>query len=273
MHPLIDEKMVERIRTTGHAVVDVPNRTDILDSLGLPWDRPAQNVVIMGCQNLRLLPDSLQAFSRILRRSGMDFTFLGREYCCGNYLYRPAIQAKDDSAMAECRSLSREFRRLEYGAARKLGARRMVLFCSPCYPIYRHAFPAEDIVFYPKVIAEAMGSAAPLHWERSIDYYAGCYRLHRAFAPVPMDLQSTNTVFGQIAGLDIHRISAPSCCFKPEGLSHMIDNVRTDCMVHICRAAIFRPEPYAPGQGGEGHDAARIRRGGHGLFRGIISIQ
>ena len=250
MHSLIDEKMVERIRTTGHAVVDVPNRTDILDSLGLPWDRPAQNVVIMGCQNLRLLPDSLQAFSRILRRSGMDFTFLGREYCCGNYLYRPAIQAKDDSAMAECRSLSREFIGLNMEQARKLGARRMVLFCSPCYPIYRHAFPEEDIVFYPQAIAEALGSMAPLHWERNIDYYAGCYRLHRAFAPVPMDLQSTNNVLGQIAGLDIHRISAPSCCFKPEGLSHMIGNVRTDCMVHICTGCYFQALNHMPGDRG-----------------------
>ena len=27
-----------------------------------------------------------------------------------------------------------------------------------------------------------------------IDYYAGCYRLHRKFAPVPMDLASTDSV-------------------------------------------------------------------------------
>jgi hypothetical protein len=35
-------------------------------------------------------------------------------------------------------------------------------------------------------------------------------------------------------GLDINRISAPKCCYTPEGLSHMTGNVLTETMVHIC---------------------------------------
>ena len=49
-----------------------------------------------------------------------------------------------------------------------------------------------------------------------------------------MDLKSTNDVLDKIKGLEINRISAPKCCFHPEGLSHMIDNIFTKTMVHIC---------------------------------------
>ena len=237
MHPLLNAQMVEHIRSTGHALEDQPDRVEIMDSLGLPYDRPAENVVIMGCQNLRLMPSVIQTLARVLKRGGMDFTFLSREYCCGNYLYRPAIKAKDEEAMAECRSYSKEFAGLNIAQMKKLGGRRLILFCSPCYPIYKHAFPEEEIVFYPQAIAEMIGD---LKWPHAIDYYAGCYKLHRSFANVPMDLKSTNAVFDRIAGLSINRIGAPACCYKPEGLDHMISHVKTDCMVHICTGCYFQ---------------------------------
>jgi hypothetical protein len=237
MHPLINEQMVEHIRSTGHALEDQPNRVEIMKSLGLPYDRPARNVVIMGCQNLKLMPQVIQKFARILELGGMDFTFLSKEYCCGNYLYRPAIKAKDEGAMTECRSYSKEFAGLNIGQMKKLGARRLILFCSPCYPIYKYAFPEENIVFYPQAIAEVAGD---LQWPHEIDYYAGCYKLHRNFAKVPMDLKSTNVVFSKIEGLSINRISAPACCYKPDGVAHMISHVQTDCMVHICTGCYFQ---------------------------------
>jgi hypothetical protein len=231
MHPLINEQMVEDIRSTGHALEDQPNRVEILASLGLPCDQPAENIVIMGCQNLRLMPSVIQTLARILERGGMDFTFLSKEYCCGNYLYRPAIQARDEEAMKECRSFSKEFTGLNIEQMKKLGGRRLILFCSPCYPIYKQAFPDEDIIYFPQALSEVVGD---LHWPGEIDYYAGCYKLHRKFADIPMDLKSTNALFDRIEGLSVNRISAPACCYKPEGLAHMIGQVRTDWMVHIC---------------------------------------
>ena len=231
MHPLIDGKMVELIRTTGNATADVPDRMAFLKSQNLPCDRPAENVIIMGCQNLKLVSASIAKFARIIERGGLDCTFLSKEYCCGNYLYRPAIQAKDEAAMGECRSLSREFAGMNVEQAKRLGARRLILFCSPCYPIYKHAFPDEDIVYFPQALDEAIG---PLAWSGEIDYYAGCYKLHRNLAPSPMDLKSTNAVFAKIAGLSINRIGAPVCCFKSEGRAHMLAGVKTKHMVHIC---------------------------------------
>jgi hypothetical protein len=237
MHPLINEQMIEHIRSTGHALEDQPNRVEIMNSLGLPYDRPAENVVIMGCQNLKLMPSVIRKFARVLERGGMDFTFLSKEYCCGNYLYRPAIKAKDEKAMTECRSYSKEFAGLNIEQMKKLGGRRLILFCSPCYPIYKYAFPEEEIIFYPQALAEMTGD---LHWPHEIDYYAGCYKLHQNFANVPMDLKSTNAVFQKIERLSINRIGAPACCYKPDGLTHMISHVKTDCMVHICTGCYFQ---------------------------------
>jgi hypothetical protein len=243
MHPLVDTKMVDTIRAIGHTDANLPDRIETMRAMNLPFDRPAENVIIMGCQNLKVVPKALEKFARILERGGVDYTFLAKEYCCGNYLYRPAIREKNQSAMEACRSLSKEFVGRNLEQAKKLGARRIILFCSPCYPIYKLAFPDENVVYYPHAILEAVGS---LEHQAAIDYYAGCYKLHGLFAPIPMDLKSTNKLFEHIHGLTINRISAPSCCYKPEGLAHMIEHVRTGCMVHICTGCYSQAVAYMP---------------------------
>lgn len=231
MHPLINREMVEEIRRTGKAVESLPDRAEVLERYRLPFDRQAENVIISGCQILSLLPHVLASLARLYERAGFSYTFLSRENCCGNYLYRPALAARDEEALEECRELSKEFLGGNLEAARDLGARRLVIFCSPCYPIYRHAFPREEIVFYPVSIAEVMGEA---EYRGRVDYYAGCYRLHRRLSPAPMDLESTDEVLGRIKGLEVNRIGAPSCCYKPEGISHLVDNIRTGHLVTVC---------------------------------------
>ncbi|MBW1892105.1 MAG: hypothetical protein JRI91_00210 [Deltaproteobacteria bacterium] len=237
MHSLLDENTVEIIRTTGNTSNDLPDRVEVMDAHGMPYDQQAENTIITGCQILGTIPHILKQFTKVLDRDGINYTFLSKEYCCGNNLYRPAIKAKDDEAMAECRSLSKEFVGLNINKARELGSKRIIIFCSPCYPIYKHAFPNENIVFYPQALS---GAITTLHWNKEIDYYAGCYRLHKKFSPVPMDLKSTNTVFDKIEDLSINRISAPACCYKADGLDHMINNVKTKCMVHVCTGCYFQ---------------------------------
>ncbi|RJP28285.1 MAG: hypothetical protein C4536_12705 [Actinobacteria bacterium] len=247
MHPLIDKSMVETIRNTGNAAAGLPPRVETLEKHGLPYDREAENVVVSGCQILYLLPHMLSSLSRVLASGGLSHSFLSREYCCGNYLYRPAISARDDAALADCRDLSKEFVALNLLAAKELGAKRLVVFCSPCYPIYRNAFPEEDIVFYPAAIAEAMGSN---DYAERIDYYAGCYRLHRKFSPVPMDLDSTEEVFSRLRGLEVHRIDAPQCCYKPEGAAHIAASVTTSTLVTICTGCYGQAMASLPEGGG-----------------------
>ena len=89
MHPLIDSKTVEPIRSTGNGVENLPDRTSVLEEKGLPYDRPAENVIISGCQIPALLPHVLSSLSRIYDQRRFSYTFLSKEYCCGAYLYRP----------------------------------------------------------------------------------------------------------------------------------------------------------------------------------------
>lgn len=237
MHSLIDSSTIETIRKTGNTSDDLPDRIKVMEAHDLPYDQQAENVIITGCQILGAIPQILKTFTSILDKGGINYTFLSKEFCCGNNLYRPAIKAKDEEAMAECRSLSKEFVGLNIKKAKALGAKRIIIFCSPCYPIYKHAFPNENIVYYPKVINDAIST---LSWNKEIDYYAGCYKLHKKFSPVPMDLKSTNSIFEKIENLSINRISAPVCCYKPDGLNHMLDNVKTSYMIHICTGCYFQ---------------------------------
>lgn len=237
MHFLIDSNTVQIIRATGNTSDVLPNRMEVMEAHNLPYDRKAENVIITGCQILGSMPQVLRKFADILDDGGIPYTFLSKEYCCGNNLYRPAIKAKDEEAMAECRALSKEFIGLNIENARGLGAQRIIIFCSPCYPIYKHAFPNANIVFYPQAINDAI---TELDWNGEIDYYAGCYRLHRKFSPVPMDLKSTDSVFAKIKHICINRINAPECCYRPDGLDHMLKSIRTNHMVHICTGCYFQ---------------------------------
>ena len=243
MHALINQKMVETIRTTGKTSENLPDRIEILEKYSLPYDRSADNAIITGCQILSSLPRVISTLARLFDRKSFSYTFLSQEYCCGNYLYRPAIAARDDAAMAECRELSREFVTKNVDQARKLGVKRLVIFCSPCYPIYKYNYPEQDIVFYPVAINEVL---EPISCNRKIDYYAGCYKLHRRFAPIPMDLSSTDDVLAKMEGLQVNRIDAPKCCFSPEGLSHMLEGVTTDLMVHICTGCYGQAQQNLP---------------------------
>ena len=247
MHPLINQEMVETIRATGKTSARLPDRAAILEKHGLPYDRPAENAIVTGCQILAGLPHVLAALARILNRGGLSYTFLSEEYCCGNYLYRPVIAARDAAALAECRALSREFALRTADVAQAFGARRLVIFCSPCYPVYKHALPDREVVFYPAAIREAMGRVP---FRGRIDYYAGCYRLHQRISPEPMDLASTEEVFAQMPGLEVSRIAAPACCFKPEGLSHMIEHVSAPQMVHICTGCYGQARQHVPADKG-----------------------
>ncbi|MFC1825631.1 heterodisulfide reductase-related iron-sulfur binding cluster [Thermodesulfobacteriota bacterium] len=243
MHPLIDQKMLSSIHESGQIDSKLFDRVSVLKEYGLPYDRKAENVIVSGCMVPSGLPHMLKSFARILDSKDFSYTFLSKEYCCGNYLYRPAIKARDKEALDECMSLSKEFVAKNIEMSKELGAKRLVIFCSPCYPIYKYAFPDEDIIFYPAAINEVMGS---LKFSGAIDYYAGCYKLHRKFSPVPMDLKSTEDIFTKMEGLEVNRISAPQCCFTPDGLAHMIDHVKTDMMVHICTGCYGQADQNMP---------------------------
>lgn len=247
MHSIIYQDSVKNINRTGCYSTKFPDRKSVLDEYALAYDREADNAIITGCEALPLAPNIIACLARFFDRRGFSYTFLSEEYCCGNYLYRPAIKARDEQAMGECRNLSKGFVNKTVQSAQKFGVKRLVIFCSPCYSIYKHAFPEEEIIFYPEAIAEPMRE---MEFNEKIDYYAGCYKLHKKFAPVPMDLKSTNQVFKEISGLEINRIKAPECCYAPDGISYMNGKVKTKNMVHICTGCYAQAMSFMPKDNG-----------------------
>ena len=87
-------------------------------------------------------------------------------------------------------------------------------------------------------------------FEKKIDYYAGCYLLHRRFSPVPMDLYSTEEVFSRLEGLEVNRIDVPRCCYKPDGAAHIAASVRTDTLVTACTGCYGQALTVLPPGGG-----------------------
>ena len=83
-------------------------------------------------------------------------------------------------------------------------------------------------------------------YEGKVDYYTGCYRLHRKFSPVPMDLDSAEEVFSRLEGLEVNHIDAPQCCYKPEGAAHMIEGMRTRTLVNVCTGCYGRAVANRP---------------------------
>ena len=76
MHPLIDENMVESIRSTGNAYAPMPDRAEVMDRYGLPCDRRAENVIVTGCQ----LPDA----DVLVRANRSDSIAVRTEICMEN---------------------------------------------------------------------------------------------------------------------------------------------------------------------------------------------
>lgn len=77
---------------------------------------------------------------------------------------------RDQEVLNKCQEISKEFvgKNLEY--SKQLGAKRIILFCPPCYPVYKYAFPEENIIFYPEALNEVMDI---INYQGKIDYYAG----------------------------------------------------------------------------------------------------
>ena len=180
MHPLIDQTIVERIRSKGHALENAPDRIRYLEEHGLPYDREAENVIITGCMIPAALPDLPDSLRRIYDHTGFSYTFLSKEYCCGNYLYRSALKPRDDEALQECRELSREFIGRDIEMANKLKGKRLVIFCSPCYPIFKHLFPGRPAD--PRFFSEPRTPCTDLCQYAQATVHTGPGNHHRAVA-------------------------------------------------------------------------------------------
>lgn len=90
----------------------------------------ADALYFAGCSASYVNPDIARATAKILNASGMPFTLMADEWCCGNTLYSVGM-------IDEARELAK--RNIE--AVRKAGIKTVVTSCAECYRMWKVDYP------------------------------------------------------------------------------------------------------------------------------------
>jgi Fe-S oxidoreductase len=237
---MIDEKSVDNIRKYGVALGTGERKRQILvDEVGFPIGKKAENVIIAGCFQAEGMPHVFHAFKNLLDHLKIDYTLLNKEYCCGWMpLGQPAVMAKNEEDIARFKEISMEFVVENFKQAKELGASSIVLFCGACEPNYTNYKDLTDleVIPYHELIDRHFKSGK---LERKIDYYAGCYRFRRRITDKPVDIEPAVRVLKKIKGLEINYIDEKLCCNIPPHMEQIMGAIKSDSVVNICSGCYY----------------------------------
>jgi len=231
---MIDQRLVENIRRYGTFRDDGSGRRRVLDDIGYPVGERAEYAIVMGCFQPEGMPHVLRDLKALLDHLGISYTLLPREYCCGWMAFgQPAVMARNEEDIAGYRELSREFVAQNFRQAEELGARSIALFCAACEPSYANCADATDleVISYSELLDR--------HWrggrlDRTVDYYAGCYRFRRRVTSEPVDVGHAARILGKVEGLKVNHLDSTQCCYIPPHMETLADGVTSDTVVAIC---------------------------------------
>ena len=227
------EESVNRIMSQGSILESGKQRHYLLKySMGLNMDKPASYTIIAGCANPFGLFEPFKAFIELMRLFDVDYTFLKKEYCCGNLAYR---LEGDRSKLEE---YSKKFIENNLKKAKELGSKAIVTFCCVCAYLYNRFFGDEyegmRILYFPEFLLVTMKGTPRLN--RKVAYYEGCYRYQRDIAPgAEINLKSNHELLGRIEGLQVSQVPSNLCCMDDlqkimeEVNSKDVDTVVTSC--------------------------------------------
>ncbi|MGQ9720807.1 MAG: heterodisulfide reductase-related iron-sulfur binding cluster [Candidatus Jordarchaeum sp.] len=229
------EESVNRIMSQGSILESGKQRHYLLKyGLGLNMDKSAKYTIIAGCANPFGLFEPFKDFIELLGLFNVDYTFLKKEYCCGNLAYRE-IPKEDRPKLEE---YSRQFIENNLKQAKKLGSEAIVTFCCVCAYLYNRFFGDEyegmSILFFPELLLETMKGIPKLN--KSIAYYEGCYRYQRDLAPgAKINLKSNHELLDRIEGLQISLVPSKLCCMEDlQKIFEEINNKDVDIVVTSC---------------------------------------
>lgn len=209
------------------------------EMMGARIDRRAEYAVVTGC-NAPFRFYHVKSFVDLLERLGVDYTFLSREFCCGNS-YLPKNEHSPELAALEPYAQDYEARNLR--AAESLGARALVTFCANCNARYRRQLkdPSLPILYWPDLVADKLGG---LNLETRIDFYEGCHRDQHAILPGAINPATSKSLLQGIKGLTYGEIDNDICCKqKPQDI---FGAVRTGLLVtptSCCYGYLSRTRP------------------------------
>ena len=231
---MINEKLIENIRQYGTYKDDGSGKRRVLDEIGYPVGENADYAIIMGCVQPESMPHVLRDLKVLLDYLGVSYTLLPKEYCCGWLaIGQPAVMAKNEADIAGYREISREFINENFKQAKELGVKSIVLFCAACEPSYTNCADMTDleIISYSELLDR--------HWkggrlDRTVDYYAGCYRFRRRVTSEPVDIEPAVRLLGKVDGLEVNHLDSTRCCYIPPHMEELAGTVANDTVVTIC---------------------------------------
>jgi len=231
---MIDQKLVDNIRTHGFGRGSGEGKLRVLEDIGFRMGERAEYVIITGCFNPEGMPQVFRALKGLLDHLQIDYTLLAKEYCCGWMpIGQPAVMAKNEEDIARSKELSREFIQENFRQAEGLGAKSIVLFCAACEPSYTNCAGDTnlEVISYSELL-DRYFKGGKLDLEA--DYYAGCYRFRRRITTEPVDVEPAVRVLNRIKGLKVNYVDNNLCCYIPPHLDQLIDSLTTGTLVAIC---------------------------------------
>lgn len=231
---MIDEKLVESIRKHGTFRDDGSGRRRVFDEIGYPIGENAEYAIIMGCFQPEAMPHVLRDLKALLDFLEVSYTLLPKEYCCGWMpIGQPAVMARNEEDIAGYREVSREFVHENFRQAKELGATSIALFCGACEPSYTNCADATDlaVISYSELLDR--------HWkggrlDKTIDYYAGCYRFRRRITSEPVDTGHAARLLSKVEGLEVNHLDSTRCCYIPPHMEELAGSVVNETVVAIC---------------------------------------
>ena len=231
---MIDQKLVDNIRTYGTFRDSGEGRRRILEDIGFRMEKKAKYVIIGGCVQPERMPHVFQALKDLLEHLQIDYTLLSKEYCCGWVpLGQPAVMAKNEEDIAKAKELAKEFIIQNFRQAEALGAKSIVLFCAACEPSYSNYKSETDLEFisYPELFDRHFQDGK---LDLDADYYAGCYRFRRRITDEPLDIEPTVRVLNKIQGLRVNYLDSKLCCYIPPHLEQLTASIKNKTVITIC---------------------------------------
>ncbi len=229
------EESVKRIASQGSILEAGKQRHYLLKyGLGLNMDKQATYTIIAGCNNPFALFKPFKAFVELLKLFDVDYTFLKKEFCCGNLAYREI--SKEERPKLE--EYSKQFIENNLKQAKKLGSRAVVTFCNVCCFLYNRFFGGEyegmRILYYPEFLLETMKGKPRL--DKNVAYYEGCYRYQRDLAPgAKINLKSNHELLRRIQGLKVSQVPSNLCCMdSAQKIIDEVNNQRVNTLVASC---------------------------------------
>ena len=233
---MIDQDLIANIRDSGlvRGTYRAERRDRVLrEELGFRVSDRAEYALLASCFLPSFIPQSMGAFSNLLRHFEVDYTLLPKEYCCGNLLLRQAVEDENREDLLQADILSREFIENNLRQARQVGATKVVTFCGGCNEVYsrsRDTIP-EEVIWYPTLLAGLFGGGK---LELQADYYAGCYAFYRSLNSGLPDLESPLRILDRIEGLELNPLDNSLCCNDPLQVESLIASIINKTIITIC---------------------------------------